>query len=122
MPVVATSLGAQGFNAKSGEHLLIADETETFAKGVVDLLLNPSRATEIGLAGQDLVSSLTNPEQIGPRLEDLLQSVAKTPRSSVGRLARRLDTRMRWMAATLPRAAGEKIGMRFGAIEMAFTL
>ena len=38
IPVVSTTIGAEGLNVRSGTHLLIADDPETFAKACVTLL------------------------------------------------------------------------------------
>lgn len=52
LPVVTTSVGAQGLQAKSGVHLIIADEPSEFAAEIVKLLKDPVRAEEIGRAGR----------------------------------------------------------------------
>jgi glycosyltransferase involved in cell wall biosynthesis len=40
-PVVATSKGAEGLDAVSGEHLFVTDEPVEFAERIVSLLSNP---------------------------------------------------------------------------------
>jgi glycosyltransferase involved in cell wall biosynthesis len=40
-PVVATSKGAEGLRVENGEHILIADDPETFARHVINILSNP---------------------------------------------------------------------------------
>lgn len=54
-PVVTTSVGAEGIEAKDGEHIAIADDAPTFARKVVELLRNPERATRMGKNGRDLI-------------------------------------------------------------------
>jgi glycosyltransferase involved in cell wall biosynthesis len=39
-PIVSTSVGAEGINFIKGKHLLVADEPNTFASRIVDLLQN----------------------------------------------------------------------------------
>jgi glycosyltransferase involved in cell wall biosynthesis len=38
MPVVSTSIGIEGIDARHGEHLIVADDPETFGRGVADLI------------------------------------------------------------------------------------
>ena len=42
VPVVSTSIGAQGLTVESGTQMLIADDPEGFADGIIQLLLNPA--------------------------------------------------------------------------------
>lgn len=47
VPVVSTSIGAQGLTVESGTQMLIADDPEGFADGIVQLLLNPAASQEM---------------------------------------------------------------------------
>jgi len=47
VPVVSTSIGAQGLSVESGTQMLIADDPEGFADGIIQLLLNPAASQEI---------------------------------------------------------------------------
>jgi len=42
VPVVSTSIGAQGLTVESGTQMLIADDPAGFADGIMQLLLNPA--------------------------------------------------------------------------------
>jgi glycosyltransferase involved in cell wall biosynthesis len=42
VPVVSTSIGAQGLTVESGTQMIIADDPEGFADGIIQLLLNPA--------------------------------------------------------------------------------
>jgi len=55
IPVVSTTVGAEGIDARPGEHLLIADEPYKFARAVVRLLTHPFEAERLARAGRDLV-------------------------------------------------------------------
>jgi glycosyltransferase involved in cell wall biosynthesis len=55
-PVVSTSLGAEGLDGVSGEHLLIADEPAEFARSVLRVLGEPSLASELGRGGRALAT------------------------------------------------------------------
>jgi len=54
VPVVSTSLGAEGLRARDGEHLLIADDARNFEQAVSSLLADPESAGKIGRAGRYL--------------------------------------------------------------------
>jgi glycosyltransferase involved in cell wall biosynthesis len=53
-PVVSTSLGAEGLQARTGEHLLLADTAERFQAALTRLLDSPSERQKIGAAGRRL--------------------------------------------------------------------
>jgi glycosyltransferase involved in cell wall biosynthesis len=56
-PVVATSKGAEGLDAQPGTHLFIADEPETFAEAVVQILCDKELRQRLALSGNELVRS-----------------------------------------------------------------
>jgi glycosyltransferase involved in cell wall biosynthesis len=73
--VVTTMVGAQGLGAVSGEHLAVADSAEEFARSVVELLGDPDRARQMGLAGRRLVGDTCSPAAVSARLEAMLCDV-----------------------------------------------
>jgi hypothetical protein len=81
LPVITTSIGAQGFGAVSGEHLRIADDPADFAAAVADVLLNPEGAERMGRAGQMLLSGLCTPEVVDRSLTALIDQAAQGRRS-----------------------------------------
>lgn len=54
VPVVSTSIGAEGFPARSGEQLLLADDARSFGEAVSSLLADPGARDRIGRAGRYL--------------------------------------------------------------------
>jgi glycosyltransferase involved in cell wall biosynthesis len=54
VPVVSTTIGAEGLPARPGEHLLLADQPEDFAAAVSGLLEDASLRDRIGRAGRYL--------------------------------------------------------------------
>jgi glycosyltransferase involved in cell wall biosynthesis len=66
IPVVATSKGAEGLGAVSGEHLLIADSNVDFAEKVVQLLKNPNLHDHISKNGKRLVKEKYDWEIVMP--------------------------------------------------------
>ena len=54
-PVVSTTLGAEGLDGISGQHLLIADDPSVFADSVLRVLADRTLADRLGSAGRALV-------------------------------------------------------------------
>jgi O-antigen biosynthesis protein len=88
LPVVTTSVGAQGLNAISGKHLLIADEPLEFAEAVISLLESSSYRTEMGLAGQQLTADLCSPAIAEKVIRDMLDLLISQKQSFPPLLAR----------------------------------
>jgi len=55
VPVVSTSMGAEGLPARHGEHLLVADGAADFAAAVARLLACSNTREKLGLAGRLLL-------------------------------------------------------------------
>jgi glycosyltransferase involved in cell wall biosynthesis len=80
LAVVTTSVGAEGLDVVSGEHLMIADDPGDFARCVMDLLGDSERAEQIGRAGREYIASVCSPEVIEAGLESLLPAVVNRRR------------------------------------------
>ena len=55
LPVVSTSMGAEGINVVDGEHLLLRDDPKAFAEGMVQLLSEEALWQRCRQAGRDLI-------------------------------------------------------------------
>ena len=55
LPVVATSVGAQGLNIRNGQHIYVADSAEDLAARTVELLHDRAKASAMAAAGRRLV-------------------------------------------------------------------
>ena len=55
IPIVSTTVGVEGIDARHEEHLLVADTPETFAAAVIRLLREPETAARLARAGRTLV-------------------------------------------------------------------
>ena len=55
VPVVSTSIGCEGLEGVDGEHLIVADTPQQFARSCVELLRSPSRREALARSGRDLV-------------------------------------------------------------------
>lgn len=56
VPVVSTTLGCSGIEARSGEHLLAADSPSEFARAVSSVLEDDALADRLGRAGRELAA------------------------------------------------------------------
>ncbi len=77
LPIVSTSVGAEGLEVVSGEHLLIADDAREFAGAVTRLLQNPEIAADLGRKARELVCRKYSWEVLGKRLLGLYEMMAE---------------------------------------------
>jgi glycosyltransferase involved in cell wall biosynthesis len=75
LPVVTTSIAAEGIPVEQGNNAFIADAPEVMA-GVIQLILDdPEKAADIGARGRRTVEEHFNWENSIDRLEKVLQDV-----------------------------------------------
>ena len=73
VPVVSTTLGAEGLDLVPGREIVLADEPEAFAVGVVRLLDDQAARDAMGEAGRAAVAAAYSWDRIEQRLgEDVL--------------------------------------------------
>lgn len=77
--VVATTIGAEGLNVVSGDHLLIADSPSAFAAAIEDLLSSPGLRRRLGNNGRKLVSDQYSWDQIAGSLESVWYGLSECP-------------------------------------------
>jgi sugar transferase (PEP-CTERM/EpsH1 system associated) len=75
LPVVSTAIGAEGLPLTDGEHLLIADDPESFASACVQLLSRPHEARELGDRGARYVRERFGWKSVAARFAELCESV-----------------------------------------------
>jgi glycosyltransferase involved in cell wall biosynthesis len=77
VPVVSTTKGAEGLDVVAGEHLLIADEPQTFAAAVIGLLINEELRGKLAVNARRRVAERYDWKNIGQqfvaRVEDAVQ-------------------------------------------------
>lgn len=78
LPVVGTTSATQGVDGVHGRDYLVADEPETFAAALVQLLNEPARARELGTAGRAFVERQYDWERTLEPLDALLERCAKS--------------------------------------------
>jgi glycosyltransferase involved in cell wall biosynthesis len=76
-PTVATSVANEGLGATNGRHLLIADQPDSFADAVIELLRNPAYQKRLGSAAREYVLSHWTWEAHFLKLEESFYDVLK---------------------------------------------
>ncbi len=76
VPVVTTTMGVEGIDAVHGEHLLVADEPQAFARAVAQLLADPSLRQQLAYNGRRLIERRYDWQVVLPTLERVYQSLA----------------------------------------------
>jgi sugar transferase (PEP-CTERM/EpsH1 system associated) len=69
IPVVSTTVGAEGIDCTAGEDIFIADRPEEFAARIVQLLNDPALRQHLGLRGRQLVEQRYSWRVLGEQLE-----------------------------------------------------
>jgi glycosyltransferase involved in cell wall biosynthesis len=75
VPVVSTSLGAEGLCLESGRELVIADGAEAFAQALVSVEGDPVLRAGLSAASRDFVARELDREQLGRRLLDFYRGL-----------------------------------------------
>lgn len=70
-PVIATSQAVSALQAKPGEHLLVADDAQTFAGEILNLLADEQQRETLGLAGRRYVEQYHDWNLITTNLEEI---------------------------------------------------
>lgn len=78
LPVVTTSIGAEGMDIVDGRHALVRDDPEAFADAVVSLYRNEEVWARLSAGGRDLLAENWSPEVMRGRLERLLAATVRT--------------------------------------------
>lgn len=76
VPVVATSKGAEGLGAQDGEHLLIADDPDAFAKSVIKLLKDTNFRDHLSANAIHFVKKKYDCSAVMPRFMNLVEKVS----------------------------------------------
>jgi glycosyltransferase involved in cell wall biosynthesis len=76
-PVVSTSVGCEGLDARQGENILIADTSEEFAEAVIRVLHDPDLRRRLGSAGREVAKSRWSWKLIGRDMLEAYDGVLK---------------------------------------------
>lgn len=77
VPVVSTSLAAEGISAQSGHNILLADTPHTMREGICLLLDEPALSTAIAERGRQLATTKYSWPRCVDRLEEALYKVVR---------------------------------------------
>ncbi|MDT3428000.1 GT2 family glycosyltransferase [Paenibacillus forsythiae] len=72
LPIVTTTIGAEGMNMAQGQHALIADTAQQFAESVINLYQSKEVWTRISTESKKLVSDCYSPHRAKEMLNKLL--------------------------------------------------
>ena len=86
LPVVTTSVGAEGFGLTPGRNVLIGDTPQEFAEHVVRLIRDVELREQIGLGGHRLIQEKYSDRVVMQQVVDLFQSLAIQAVKSLPRL------------------------------------
>jgi sugar transferase (PEP-CTERM/EpsH1 system associated) len=75
VPVVSTTLGAEGLEVKHGENILIADGNDELVAAIASVVENEARRNELSAAGRALVSSRYDWSSLGASLFGVYQKL-----------------------------------------------
>ena len=84
IPVVSTRLGAEGLAEEDGRTCALADEPETFARRVVDLLGQPGEAAAMAQRAREEVAAKRDATILTARLVEGYRTLVRTKRSGEG--------------------------------------
>lgn len=73
VPLVSTTLGAEGIPVVHGEHILIADEPEKFAEAIVKLLDDKELAGKLAINCHDLVNANFSVDSLAIEAKKILE-------------------------------------------------
>lgn len=76
LPVVSTTVGAEGIAATEDEGLIVRDDPEAFAGAVRDLLSHPEEADRLGAGGREFVRRHFDWDTIATAYERILATAA----------------------------------------------
>ena len=75
LPLVSTALGAEGIYGKDGEHFLIADKPEDFAKKVCQVLTDKDLYQKLSINGRKLMEDEYSWQKGVEKLENILENL-----------------------------------------------
>lgn len=78
LPIVTTSIGAQGIGVHDGVHVLIQDDVEGLAQATVELLKKPEKANKLAENARKLVVEEYSWEKMGQLLDKVYREAAQS--------------------------------------------
>jgi glycosyltransferase involved in cell wall biosynthesis len=78
IPIVSTQMGVEGIQCTPGQHLLVADTPDNFARQLIALLDDRGTAESIACAGRQLVEQQYSWQAIGDKLDAFYKQMARS--------------------------------------------
>jgi len=78
LPLVTTTIGAEGMDLEDGQHALIRDGAEAFAGAVVALYRDPALWARLATNSREVARTRWSPVAMRARLDDLLDATARS--------------------------------------------
>jgi len=75
LPVVTTSIGAEGMGLTDRENVFIADSPETFSDAVIELMLDDALYNNIQKNSLEHIRKNFTPEIVGSKIEQILSEL-----------------------------------------------
>ena len=75
LPLVSTTLGAEGIHGKNGEHFLLADNPEDYAEKICQVLSDENLYQKLSANGRKLMEDLYSWQKGVKKLEEILKKV-----------------------------------------------
>ena len=75
IPVVSSTVGAEGLDVTNGIDILLCDTPESFSEGIAQLLADPMLAQEIGLNGNALFNATYRFDRFQDRVDKVLNKI-----------------------------------------------
>lgn len=76
LPVVSTTIGAEGMDVRHQDNILIADTATTFARAVLSLLNDTELARQIGQSGRQTIMQSYNWQTVYTAWDDVYRQVS----------------------------------------------
>jgi glycosyltransferase involved in cell wall biosynthesis len=77
VPVISTTVGAEGLSVHPPEDILIADSAEAFAECALEVLGDAARRQQIATAAREMVASRYSWEQVSRCFDEILQGAPR---------------------------------------------
>ncbi|MBP7964025.1 MAG: glycosyltransferase [Caldilineaceae bacterium] len=77
LPVVSTSVGAQGLDTVHGQHIFLADDPLAFTRHCIDLLQNPTQGEAVAERAYAHIRAGYSWQQLGQKFADFCAQIAK---------------------------------------------
>lgn len=78
-PVVSTSIGCEGIDLGPEKSIVVADEADSFADAVVELLYNKEKSAKLAQTGFEMVRKKYDWSIIGQQIEDAFDKLMNQP-------------------------------------------